>query len=229
MEARQARAEVTRRRIIDAAIDLFAESGYGGTGLAEILKRADVTKGAFYYHFASKEALAAVIIEDSSATAAKAFLGSTNPASPALENVIHGMFAVARLMKSDRAANTGRELAQALSQISDAGAQSISDWTALFAGEVKRAISQGDVRDDVDPDAVGQAIWVAVLGIHLLTNALGDDIDTRMARVWRVLLRAIVPAESVGYFEEFVNRASVRRGSAHPEPAPAGRGTEPTP
>ena len=64
MEARQARAEVTRRRIIDAAIDLFAEAGYGGTGLAEILKRADVTKGAFYYHFEGKDQVADAIIDE---------------------------------------------------------------------------------------------------------------------------------------------------------------------
>ncbi len=166
-----------------------------------------------------------MIIEESSAAAASAFLGVTSPAAPALENVIHGMFAVAQLMKSDRAANTGRELAQALSQVSDAGAHSISDSTALFIGEVKRAISQGDVCDDVDPDAVGQTIWAAVLGTHLLTNALGDDIDARLARVWRLLLRAIVPAESVGYFSEFVRRASARPAAAHREPTPAGHQT----
>ena len=229
MEARQARAEATRRRIIDAAIDLFAKAGYGETGLAEILKRAGVTKGAFYYHFADKEALATVIIEESSAAAASALLAETNPGSPALENVIHGMFAVARLMRTDRAANTGRELAQALSQVSDAGAASIGDWTALFVGEVEKAISQGDVCDDVDPDQVGQTIWVAVLGTHMLTNALDDDIDTRLAKVWRVLLRAIVPAESLGYFHEVVRRASLRPASAHRDAAPAGHQTGSTP
>ncbi len=220
MEARQARAELTRRRIIDAAIELFAEAGYGGIGIAEIVKRAKVTKGALYYHFASKEAVAAAIIEESSAAAANAFISVSSPKSPALENVIHGMFAVARLMKSNRAANTGRELAQALSQVSSAGAQSIADWTALFVGQVEAAIGQGDVCEDLDADQVGMTIWVSVLGTHLLTNALGDDTDTRLAKVWRVLLRAIVPPESLGYFYEFVRRASVRPAAAQ-QPAPA--------
>ena len=60
----QARAEATRRRILDSAIDLFDELGYGETGLADVLQRAGVSKGAFYYHFDSKEAVAAAIIED---------------------------------------------------------------------------------------------------------------------------------------------------------------------
>lgn len=214
-EPRQARAEATRRRIINAAIELFADLGYGEIGLAEIVKRADVTKGAFYYHFASKEALASVIIEESSASATAAFLGVTSPTAPALENIIQGMFAVARLMASDVAANTGRQLAQALSQISGTGAQSIGDWTAMFVAEVERAISQGDVCDDVDPAEAGEAIWVAMLGTHLLSNALGDDIDARLTKVWRVLLRAIVPAESRTYFLEFVKRASVRPSPSH--------------
>ena len=51
----QARAEATRRRIIDAAIALFSEEGYGDTGLAAIMDRADVSKGAFYYHFESRK------------------------------------------------------------------------------------------------------------------------------------------------------------------------------
>ena len=61
---RQARAEATRRRIIDSAVDLFTEMGYGETGLADVLQRAGVSKGAFYYHFDSKESVAAAIITD---------------------------------------------------------------------------------------------------------------------------------------------------------------------
>jgi len=36
----QARAEATRQKIIDAAVDLFEEVGYGGTSLGDILARA---------------------------------------------------------------------------------------------------------------------------------------------------------------------------------------------
>jgi AcrR family transcriptional regulator len=46
-----------RERILRAAVDLFAEQGYDGTSVAEVITRAGVAKGGFYHHFASKEDL----------------------------------------------------------------------------------------------------------------------------------------------------------------------------
>jgi AcrR family transcriptional regulator len=43
--------------VLDAAVELFAERGYDGTSVAEVITRARVAKGGFYHHFASKEAL----------------------------------------------------------------------------------------------------------------------------------------------------------------------------
>lgn len=60
---RQPRAVETRQKIIDAAVELFAEKGYAETGLNDLTARAGVTTGAFYYHFTSKEALATAIMD----------------------------------------------------------------------------------------------------------------------------------------------------------------------
>jgi AcrR family transcriptional regulator len=38
-------------------VDLFAEQGYDGTSVTQVIERAGLTKGGFYHHFASKEAL----------------------------------------------------------------------------------------------------------------------------------------------------------------------------
>jgi TetR/AcrR family transcriptional regulator, transcriptional repressor for nem operon len=46
--------EETRRRILDAAGQLFRQEGYGGSGIDSLTKAAGVTNGAFYGHFASK-------------------------------------------------------------------------------------------------------------------------------------------------------------------------------
>jgi AcrR family transcriptional regulator len=46
-----------RARVLDAAVDLFAERGYDGTSVTQVISRAGVAKGGFYHHFASKEAL----------------------------------------------------------------------------------------------------------------------------------------------------------------------------
>jgi AcrR family transcriptional regulator len=47
----------TRVRILDAAAEAFADKGYHGTGMSEIGDRADIQRGALYYHIGSKEEL----------------------------------------------------------------------------------------------------------------------------------------------------------------------------
>jgi AcrR family transcriptional regulator len=46
-----------RDRVLDAAVDLFAQQGYDATSVAQVIERAGSTKGGFYHHFASKDAL----------------------------------------------------------------------------------------------------------------------------------------------------------------------------
>jgi TetR/AcrR family transcriptional repressor of nem operon len=54
-------AAANRERILDVAGTVFRERGYDGIGVAEIMKRAGLTHGGFYGHFASKDDLAAEI------------------------------------------------------------------------------------------------------------------------------------------------------------------------
>ena len=52
------RGSETRRRILEVAAEAFADRGYAGTSVNDVLKASGVTKGGFYFHFPSKEALA---------------------------------------------------------------------------------------------------------------------------------------------------------------------------
>jgi AcrR family transcriptional regulator len=47
----------TRERLVDTAVDLFARQGYDATSVSQVIERAGLTKGGFYHHFASKDAL----------------------------------------------------------------------------------------------------------------------------------------------------------------------------
>jgi TetR/AcrR family transcriptional regulator, transcriptional repressor for nem operon len=53
----------SRRRLVDAALILFATQGYHATSVAEILARARVNAGSLYYFFQSKEALLHAVLE----------------------------------------------------------------------------------------------------------------------------------------------------------------------
>src|ERR1700755_2894337 len=94
---RQARSEATRTKIITSAVELFNEIGYPATGLGDVIERAEMTKGALYYHFDSKESLATAIIEEAGARVFKAFRNITASSAPTLESMIHGVFVVADL------------------------------------------------------------------------------------------------------------------------------------
>jgi AcrR family transcriptional regulator len=58
------RSDATRARLLAAARQLFAKRGYAATSLGDVVRRARVTKGAFYHHFASKEAIFLAVFED---------------------------------------------------------------------------------------------------------------------------------------------------------------------
>ena len=53
------RKEATHDRIVETAARAIRRSGYGGTGVAEIMKEAGLTHGGFYAHFESREAMLA--------------------------------------------------------------------------------------------------------------------------------------------------------------------------
>ena len=53
----QKRSKATRDNILDAATQLFSRNGYDATGVAEICAAAGVSKGAFYHHFPTKQAI----------------------------------------------------------------------------------------------------------------------------------------------------------------------------
>ena len=59
-----ARGEATRRRILDAAEEIFGEMGYYEASVSEITRRAGVAQGTFYIYFHSKRETFVELIED---------------------------------------------------------------------------------------------------------------------------------------------------------------------
>jgi hypothetical protein len=82
---------------------------------------------------------------------------------------------------------------------------------ALVAAQTKRAVAEGDLREDLDPDTVSESIVGAMLGARLLSQAtFGSDRIGRLTRMWELLLPAIATDAALAYFREFLAREALR-------------------
>ncbi len=221
----QVRAQVTKQKIVDAAVEVFDQSGFGNVDLHDILDRADVTKGAFYYHFTTKEAVASAIIEAAEEEFTPTMVGILS-ASPAVENLIRATFAAVALHERDRLNRVADQLRQSLAQVSGIGAATYRRRQEVvydvLADAVTRGIAEGDLCADVDADQVARTLWSFTIGNRILAVALDQDIFAGLAGVWQLLLRAIATPESEPYFQQFTARMAQQHSSAFRRTATAG-------
>lgn len=80
-------AERTRTRILASALALFAKKGYAQTTFTDIAARLKLTKGAVYWHFASKEALLLALIDDMVARFGRLFAAAMPPGEASCPDV----------------------------------------------------------------------------------------------------------------------------------------------
>ncbi len=213
--ARQARAEATRQKIVNAALDLIAEHGYAATGLNDIIAAAGITKGAFYHHFDSKASLGSAIVEQALSTIRDEYDRISQTPSPPLESLIHGMFAVGDLITNDRFARSLGHVVHSTGQFSVVATDAYRSWSERLVAQLKAAIAEGDVRAHVDPEAAADLILMVLMGAELVSNAIGDEVGirTRLAGVWDLVLFSIVSDGSREFFREFIERGMVRRAA----------------
>jgi TetR/AcrR family transcriptional repressor of nem operon len=102
--ARSAAKEASHERIVAAAARAIRRSGYDGTGVADIMKEAGLTHGAFYAHFASREAMLAEAAgracTESAALAASAV--ASVPPEQALTYMLHAYLSRENLEQLER-------------------------------------------------------------------------------------------------------------------------------
>jgi AcrR family transcriptional regulator len=218
--ARQVRSEATRRKILDAAIDVFTEVGYASADRGTIIERTGMTKGAFYHHFDSMEALASAIIDEGAKLVLDALGAMSDSFSPALENMVHGSFVAAELFASDKVARTAEQLTLAFGKFNDTGAQVYARWVEGMAAQVSRAITEGDLREGLDPKMVSEAIIGATFGTRILSQSTpdGSDLIGRLTQVWELLFPAIVTDTSLAYYREYLAREALRHVKHEPAP-----------
>jgi AcrR family transcriptional regulator len=171
----QERSQETRASILEASLNLFSSKGFDATGVAEICAEAGVSKGAFYHHFPSKQAVFMAILENWLA----ALDLQMDQTLSAAEDIPRGLIEMAAIIR-DVFTAAGGHLAMFIEfwnqslhdpEIWKATVNPYRRYTRLFAGYIQRGIDEGSLRP-VDPDIIARMI--VGLGVGLLAQGLMD-------------------------------------------------------
>jgi AcrR family transcriptional regulator len=94
-----AEVEGGRARILEAALQAFAERGYNAASIAEIGERAGIAKSVMYHHFGSKAGLYEAVVEAQTADLVKE-VAAALPEDPAAPRLRVGVDAYFRFLRS---------------------------------------------------------------------------------------------------------------------------------
>ena len=185
--------ERTRERLLRAGFREIYRSGFQSASIDTILAAANVTKGALYYHFESKEALGHAIIDEVVATFARDRwllpLERSQDKDPvdALIDIVRAIPARPRDLKGGcPLVNLAQEMSQLDEQFRKRLETLFHAWQAGVATALRRGQSQGTVRRDLVPDETASFLIAMVEGYEVLAKNAQD------VKVWNAGIRNIV-------------------------------------
>ncbi len=203
----KSRDPARRQRILEAAKRHFTAHGFKGTNLDAVAAEADCAKGALYLEFADKEALLREVAEQSFATIRARFVDEVLSIESPLERLVGTLRFAYRQMAADPM--FGKLLREdpdlrALGLASDSkNIEAANAQLAMLRGWVDEGIARGEIRADVDRDAVPVVLGV----LRFAPQHLGILIELGLFSPERTL-EAIVDVFRAGL-------------AAPPSPAPA--------
>lgn len=150
----------TRQALASSALKLFERNGFSATSVQSIVDDAQLTKGAFYYHFASKEELLAVIHDeyiDHQLAAVREVLASTDDPGEQLRGLIKTAVEAVEHYRSHVAVFLGERRF-----LSEEGFAEIKvkrdEVDGVFLGVVQRGQQAGLIRTDLEPRVVSLGV-----------------------------------------------------------------------
>lgn len=192
------RGGATRRHILDVAAHAFADHGYYGISLNDIVRETGLTKGAFYFHFPSKEALALEVFrtkQEEWQTATAAVFGQ-HPRAIARLNAM--LDCNCEMIEADASSRAVGRLCVELSRDPNIGPRMtvhLSVWFEMVAEQILTAQREGDVRSDIDPRAAAETIVSAFIGVEQVSEALSglSDFRARLDNLRILTMAALLP------------------------------------
>ncbi len=164
----QKRSESTHARLLDSALKQFAANGYEATSVDDICAEAGVSKGAFYHHFESKQALFLALLNSWLQAVDSGLSQLQKPTVPrtllAMTDILPNVLSAAKdqlPMFLEFWLQASRE-----EKIWEATIEPYRHFRGYFAGMIVRGMKEGTLRK-VDPDVTGQIILSMAVGILL--------------------------------------------------------------
>lgn len=193
----QARAVETRRTIMRAAADAFVKHGFNGASLSEIAAQAGVTKGALYFHFPSKTALASAMIpaqQDANAELEDYVQAYEGDHLDLLESMTSGL---AQRLVDDPTLRAAMRLAVERGEEEDTViSETYETWERLFADVAATARARRELAEHVDPARLARFLVAAFTGLQtvsLVSSGL-EDLQARVDDMWSLLRSGLAAA-----------------------------------
>ena len=201
------RADTTRRQILRAASHQFARRAYHDVGLDDILAEAELTKGAMYFHFRSKHALAVAIVERQTAAANIAVKDLLTRGLSGLETLIDFSYLIAVGDINTDGVRAGLNLLESVGRSEGLQKRLLNEWAKALAVVVEQAIAEGDIHPQCDPQDVGRLMVSLHMGLRQTSNLDEPEGFLRdLEKSWILLLNGILEADRMDYFRQFLRR-----------------------
>jgi AcrR family transcriptional regulator len=173
----------TRRRILDVAAEAFADRGYTGTSLNDVLKASGVTKGGFYFHFPSKEALALATLRYKQEQWSAAVMAAVLRCPRAIDQLGAMVDALCDLHEQDRTCRAVSRLSTELGdehpELRPQLAPQVTTWVDVVASVIRKAQDEGDIRPDVEPTVAAEVAVESFIGLETVSEMLTGRTDLR--------------------------------------------------
>ncbi|MCJ0871704.1 ScbR family autoregulator-binding transcription factor [Streptomyces sp. AP-93] len=197
--ARQERAEITRQAILDGAAIAFDRTGFHGTSLTDVVGHAGVTKGALYFHFSSKEAIARTLMDEQFQISE----GLPAIVEPGLQTAIDLTHRMAFGLRSNVRVRAGIRLVIEFGSFTDPDPSPYNTWIDTCHSCLAPAQERGDVLPSVDTHSLSTMLVAAFSGIQVTSHVRTGrtDLHARVVDLWNFLLPGIVPAERISRFD----------------------------
>jgi TetR/AcrR family transcriptional repressor of nem operon len=172
----------TRHKLVEAGLQMIHAEGYAATGIQSIVERANVPKGSFYNHFASKEAFAAEVIDayfDRSREKLRAILGSHDaPVLAQLEAYFDDLIAVFRangFAKGCLLGNVSAEVADHSAIMRERLVEQFAAWEKSFEACIAEAQEQGAIGGQIPAPLLSRFVLNSWEGALLRMRAEKSD------------------------------------------------------